>query len=355
MTSFTPGCTNSPLTYIPDDYYPSGSAQVFEIPCGKDAGKKLFYYDFQTGTTSPDMTVVFVHGNPECSYTFRHIRDVLIATGRPMRLLAMDHIGFGLSDQADFEMVDIHHANNLHQWIRHLDITDATLVVHDWGGPIGIGAFLREHGRVRGLVVLNTTIFPMPVDDFTYATFPYRWLPWSQVPALIPDRLWGGLAAYVVSHGEPQGAIRFVSGVACYLLKHAFGWFNAGSAERVWSDQFRSPANARSSKRNVLQTPYWGYGYQYVDHKHGPQDNRDFYKTMQGSISAQWGAAGRSIPVAGHFGEWDACGKRSVIEQWYSALPRIRDDMHVYPENGHFIEEHQGRAIANSILRVSQP
>ncbi len=305
------------------------------------------------GSGAPKATIVFVHGNPECSYTYRHVRDALIENNAPMRIIAMDHIGFGLSDQADFEMVDMHHAENLFQLIRHLNLQDVSLVVHDWGGPIGVGAFLREANRVRNLLVINSTVFPMPEEGPTYANFPTKFLSWSRTPHAVPDALWGGLAAYVVPHAEPQSRRSFYQGVALSTLKHGLKLFAPGSAEAVYSDQFRSRANARSSKRNVLQTPVWGHGYQYDDPRHGPQDNRAFYRHIQEAISREWGAEGRNIEVAGYFGSWDACGKKSVIKQWCAALPKMNGNLHVFPQHGHFIEEHQGTAMARSILKMN--
>jgi len=350
---FTSIESNSPLRTVPDDYVPDGTARWFSIPEGPDAGKTMFYFDHVEGDATPAATVLFVHGNPECSYTYRHVRRHLATAREPVRIVAMDHVGFGLSDQATFEMVDLHHANNLAQLVRALDLRDVTLVVHDWGGPIGIGALAGEHERVRNLVVLNTTIFPMPPDGLTYENFPVAWMPWCRTPRLVPDALWGGVAARVVSHGEPQGTARFMAGVAAYLIKYGRGSFADGTPEAVWSGQMRSRANARSSKRNVLQTPRWGHGYRYRDPTLGDQDNHAFYRNMQGTVGREWGAAGRNIDVAGHFGSWDPCGKESVIGQWQDALPRMLDRTHIYPENGHFIEEYRGREIARSIFEMN--
>ncbi|MGQ3055494.1 MAG: hypothetical protein ACT6S0_27210, partial [Roseateles sp.] len=82
--------SNSPLTQPPADYFPPGSRRFFEIRTGLDAGKAMFYFDHRIGTSDPEATVVLVHGNPESSYTYRHVRDALLASGRPIRLIAMD-------------------------------------------------------------------------------------------------------------------------------------------------------------------------------------------------------------------------------------------------------------------------
>ena len=345
--------SNSPLQDPPADYAPAGSEQWFKLPEGLDAGKTLFYYDFETcpGQT-PAATVLFVHGNPECSYTYRKIGDALIASGQPLRIVAMDHIGLGLSDQADFEMVDFHHANNVLQLVRHLDLQNLTLVTHDWGGPIGIGALIQDPHRVDAMLVMNTTVFPMPSDGYTYTNYPFPWLPWYLTAKLVPDALWGGVAAAVVCNAYPQGTLSFVGNVSRWLSRHARNNIAEDQPEYVFSQMVRTQANARSSKRNVRQTPFWGHGYRYEDSRHGTQDNHAFYQRIQSNISAQWGPQGRNIPISGYFGQWDACGKDSVIAQWQEALPRIKEDTQTFPDIGHFIEEYKGPEMAQSILAM---
>ncbi len=345
--------SNSPLKNPPADYCPPGSERWFTIPEGLDAGKTLFYYDYPTSSAStPQRTVLFVHGNPECSYTYRKIRDALISSGEPLRIVAMDHIGLGLSDQADFEMVDFHHAANVLQLVRHLDLQNVTLVTHDWGGPIGIGALIQEPERVSAMLVMNTTVFPMPSDGYTYTNYPFPWLPWHLTASLIPDAVWGGVAAAVVCHAHPQGTAPFLASITKWLAKHASNSIAPDSPEYVFSQMLRSPANARSSKRNVRQTPVWGYGYRYEDARHGVQDNHAFYARIQGDLSRCWGASGRNISVCGYFGQWDACGKDSVIAQWHEALPQMAGNTHKFPQIGHFVEEYKGAEMAASILKM---
>lgn len=345
--------SNSPLRSVPDDYCPEGSAKWFEIPGGYDAGKRLFYYDFTIGNQAPDATVLFVHGNPECSYTYRHARDVLVNSGANLRIVAADNIGFGVSDQATYEMVDRHHAANLKHLIEMLDLKDVILVVHDWGGPIGVGAFLGEMDRVSGLVVANSTIFPMPTGGMTYSNGPIPWMPWRYFPFIVPDSAWGGLAATILRNSNPGSNIGLLLRSVRTMLRFVLHQIPPGTADYVFSESLRSKVNARSSKRNVLQTPAWGYGYTYEDARFGVQTNYAFYEEMQEQVPLQWGANGRNIPAAGHFGRWDPCGKESVICQWQKAIPRITEDLHSYPGIGHFVEEEKGPEIAASILAIA--
>ncbi len=375
---------------MPDDYCPKGSDKWFVIPNGIDKGKKLFYYDYQTKCTPSDTTVLFVHGNPECSYTYRHIINSLNQSGVSLRIIALDNIGCGLSDQASFEMIDMHHAANLKTLIEYLDLSNITLVVHDWGGPIGIGAFLNQMYRVDKLVVLNSTVFPMPKKGITYANWPLRYLSWSHFGHLIPCSLWGGVAATVLKDANKGSLIKLYARAFYTQLIFALRLIPKNTPSWVFSESFRTKANAKSSKRNVLQTPYWGYGYQYKDRALGEQSNVEFYQQIQYQLPLCWGngfvdaskspecereiqeyaviegkqsedenitdlvndEVRRNIPVAAHFGDYDPCGKPEVIEQWCAALPELRDNIHVYKDYGHFIEEFQGEKIADTILKL---
>lgn len=338
--------SNSPLRRPPADYAPGDTARWFSIPSGHDAGKTMFYLDQAVGSGAPKATVLFVHGNPESSYTYRHVRDALATSGVPLRLVAADNIGFGLSDQASFEMIDMHHAANLAQLVEALDLTNVTLVIHDWGGPIGVGAFLDRMDRVTRIAVENTTIFPLPKDGLTYENFPVRFAPWSKMPYLTPRAAWGGMSAAVVTAPAGESIASLIVRSYAMQTKYVLRRIPAGTPEGVFSEALRGKANTRSSQRNVLQTPVWGYGYRYTDPTHGEQDNTAFYQRMQAELPRVWG----DLPAAGHFGARDPLGKKSVIAQWVEALPNMQ--VHRYPEVGHFVAEAKGPEIAESLLRL---
>ncbi len=346
---------NTVLDYIPSDYCPENSKNWFIIPEGLDAGKKLFFYDYSHGTANPSATIVFVHGNPESSYTYRKvIKSLELRDSGCFRIIAMDHIGFGLSDQATYEMVDMHHATNLLQLVRYLDLQNVTLVVHDWGGPIGIGAFIREPERVSHLIVLNTTIFPIPPDGMLYTNYPIKFLPWSGFPHLVPNFLWGVHAAFSINT-PPRNALSLMLHYGLYAIRTALNVLpeKDKDAQIVFRKQFASAINARSSKRQVLQTPVWGHGYVYNEPTLGKQDNRIFYKYMQDHISELWGPEGRKIGVRAILGSWDPLAKNSVVEQWTTALPQLVGNVKTYHDTSHFVEETKGEEIADAIIDVA--
>ncbi|WP_299263514.1 alpha/beta hydrolase [Halorientalis sp.] len=352
----------TPVADVPADYYPTGCGSWFEVPDGRDAGKRLFVRDSVHGggriepsrsaDADPDHTVVFVHGNPECSYTYRHvITNLLNETDETVRVVAMDHVGFGLSDTADHEMVCMDHAENLAALVPALDLKNVTLVVHDWGGPIGVGAFLQYPELVSNLVLCNSTVLPMPADRPTYTTYPAWWLPWARTPDVIPDTLWGDLASYVLFHASPTRPARLYGGWTRYVAARRLGLSPSrdAPAHRVFRQQFRDPVNVRSSKRLVRQTPYWGHGNVYEDSDLGLRDTGPFYGRIRRSLGAAWGPRGRDVGVRAVVGRWDPCGKPSVLGRWQEGLPQLSGHVTAFEDVGHFVEEERPRAVASAI------
>jgi haloalkane dehalogenase len=118
--------------------------RYFALPAGR-----MHYVD--EGTGAP---IVFVHGNPSWSFEFRSLIRAFSATHR---CIAMDHLGFGLSDKpADFSYLPAAQAENLERFLESLDLKDATLMVYDWGGPLGLSYALKHPDRIRNLVISNT-------------------------------------------------------------------------------------------------------------------------------------------------------------------------------------------------------
>jgi haloalkane dehalogenase len=118
-------------------------------------GGKIHYVDEGPRDADP---IVCVHGNPTWSFAFRRI---VSAFSTRHRVVALDHLGCGLSDKPrewDYHLAD--HAENLRSLVDALDLRRITLVVHDWGGAIGMGFARREPQRVARILVLNSAAFP---------------------------------------------------------------------------------------------------------------------------------------------------------------------------------------------------
>ena len=108
---------------------------------------------------APDSPVVLLlHGQPTWSYLYRKVIQVL--TEAELRVIAPDNIGFGRSDKltepTDYTFA--RHVEWLHSLVARLDLRDVTLVVQDWGGPIGLSALAREPDRFARVVATNTIL-----------------------------------------------------------------------------------------------------------------------------------------------------------------------------------------------------
>ncbi len=100
--------------------------------------------------------VVLVHGQPTWGYLWRRVMPPLLEAG--LRCVVPDHLGFGRSEKpAEREAYSFGgHAANLEALLDELDLRDVTLVVHDWGGPIGLRVAVDRPDRVSRLVLMDT-------------------------------------------------------------------------------------------------------------------------------------------------------------------------------------------------------
>ena len=102
-------------------------------------------------------TILFVHGTPTWSFLYR--KQIKALSGS-FRCVAMDHIGFGLSEKPEDALYSPEwHSQNLEKLVDTLKLKDITLVVHDFGGPIGLSFAIRRPDLVTKVVLLNTFLW----------------------------------------------------------------------------------------------------------------------------------------------------------------------------------------------------
>src|SRR3954451_23665860 len=103
-------------------------------------GQRLHYVD--EGAGEP---LLFVHGNPTWSFYWRNLIPGLRDR---YRCIAVDHVGCGLSDKPqEYEYTLARRIDDVVELMRHLDLRSVTLVAHDWGGAIGLGAVEKVRER----------------------------------------------------------------------------------------------------------------------------------------------------------------------------------------------------------------
>jgi haloalkane dehalogenase len=117
-------------------------------------GLRLCYLDEGEGPP-----VVFFHGEPTWSYLWRKVIPPVRDAG--YRCVAMDYPGFGRSDKpTDLGWYSYdHHTAMAASVLERLDMRDATAVVHDWGGPIGLRCAVEHPDRISRMVLMDTGMF----------------------------------------------------------------------------------------------------------------------------------------------------------------------------------------------------
>jgi acyl-CoA synthetase (AMP-forming)/AMP-acid ligase II/pimeloyl-ACP methyl ester carboxylesterase len=143
-----------PSPFGPSYPFASRFATVGRGAAGAPQGHRMHYIDEGTGPV-----VVCLHGNPTWGFLFRN----LIASLRHrFRVIVPDHVGCGLSDQpADVYFNAADRIGHLEELLDQLGIGRFSLVMHDWGGPIGTGLAVRRAHDVERLVYFNTTLAEM--------------------------------------------------------------------------------------------------------------------------------------------------------------------------------------------------
>lgn len=153
-------------------------------------GLRIHYLDHGSGPP-----ILCLHGEPTWSYLYRKLIPPLSGQHR---VLAMDFVGFGRSDKLpstedySFEL----HRHTLSAFIQSLDLQELTLVVHDWGGLIGLTVATQLAERIHRLVIMNTGL---PIGKEPMPEAFHRWRAFAERVSDLPIRrvIKGGL-------GHPQ-------------------------------------------------------------------------------------------------------------------------------------------------------
>jgi pimeloyl-ACP methyl ester carboxylesterase len=262
-------------------------------------GGRLHYVDEGEGPP-----VVLVHGTPVWSFVYRHL---IADLSRTHRVVAPDHLGFGLSDKpAEADYRPAAHARNLERLIEALGLRDVVLVVHDFGGPIGLSYAVEHPENVRALVLLNTWMWSLAGTPAERASrmlsgavgrFLYRRLnlsPRVLLPTLFADR----------SRLTPE-------------------------IHRHYVDAFPSPAER--------QAP-WVFARELMG--------------SSGWYEGLWRRRDRlaGLPALVLWGMKDSAFRPDALARWREALPGAR--VVELPDAGHFVQEEAPEEVAREIRRL---
>lgn len=249
--------------------------------------------------------VLMVHGNPTWSFFYRNV--VLALRGR-IRCIVPDHLGCGLSDKPqDYNYTLGNHVENLGRLIDSLNLKKVHLVVHDWGGPIGLGVCLPRHEKLGKVVILNTAAFADTV-------IPWR-IRFCRIPVL----------------GEL--AVRGFNGFAWPATWMAVAKPLPDPVKRGFLFPYDSWANRIATHRFVQDIPR-GLG--------APND-MELAKIEEALPLLR----DRSVKII--WGGRDFCFNRHYCDRWKGLLPNAATEY--LPEAGHYLLEDAREAVVAAIER----
>jgi haloalkane dehalogenase len=190
--------------------------------CALETDAGMIHYIDEGPRDAPD-TVLMVHGNPTWSFLYRNIAQAMIEDGH--RVIALDHLGMGMSDVPPTSAFDYRprsHADHLEDLVVALDLRDVTLVVQDWGGPIGLGMATRQPDRIARLLIMNTwawSIDPEAPGDYHEVVGWYEQA--SRLPTFSPtafcDFALTGQSELNAAEADPSRGALYERVLAAYL------------------------------------------------------------------------------------------------------------------------------------------
>lgn len=282
----------------------------------------------------PDAPVVLmVHGMPTWSYLYRHMISSFGRAG--FRCVAPDHIGFGRSDKAvDPDWYSIaRHTANLSRLISELDLSNITLVVQDWGGPIGLAQYGAMPERFSRLVILNTWLHH---HTYEYSPGILQWIEQNQPGGIfrenVPERFnWGTLLAMSTGRVTPQNSL-------IPLLTGGTPAFSADAlAVKIAYDapfEGLGEAGVSGPRRFPLSIPANGLN---ADNAASQQELFHKVNTTPLPVNFVWGVADNVFTR-----EWGL--------RWHSLIPH--STWHEF-DAGHFLQDTHGAAIAELVINLA--
>lgn len=275
----------------------------FESKYVEVLGSNMHYIDEGTGPT-----VVLVHGNPTSSYLWRNVVPRL--TGK-FRVIALDLIGMGKSDRPDLDYRFPDHARYFSGFMEEMELEDVALVLHDWGGGVGLDYAAQNSSNVRAIAVMEAVVKPM------------RW-----EMADLPTRyLFGRLR-------DPEDGYK-IAAVNNYFVERILPMMSGRDFTDEEMSVYRSPYPTIESRKLIAQWP------REIPFDDGPEDN-----VKRISANYEW-LKNSDVPVLAMHASPGAIFKKGFMEELRSELPRMQV---VDLGSGiHYLQEVQPTLIGDSV------
>lgn len=257
----------------------------------------LAYHYLDEGSGEP---VVMVHGNPSWSFYYRNL---VLALRDRYRCIVPDHIGCGFSDKPGDDRYRYtlgQRVDDLEELLGTLDLGDnITLVLHDWGGMIGMAYAARHPERIKRLVILNTAAFHLPKEK----PFPL---------------------ALKICRDTRLGAF-LVRGCNAFSLAASFVGCKRHPMTPELRAAYRLPYDSWHNRIATLRF--------VQDIPLAPGDRAyDLVSSVEAGLDRF-----SHLPMLICWGEKDFVFDRTFLAQWERRFPRA--EVHAYPHAGHYILE----------------
>jgi pimeloyl-ACP methyl ester carboxylesterase len=253
--------------------------------------------------------VLMLHGNPSWSFYYRNL---VLALRPRCRCIVPDHLGCGLSDKPAPPGYDYRLASriaDLESLLAHLGLEQpVTLVVHDWGGLIGMAWAVRHPQRVARLVIMNTAAFPLPAE--------------KRLPAALALARNSRFGAWLILRGNA-----FAAGAARVGFKQAVG----REVRRAYTAPYDSPANRIATLRFVQDIPL-------------READPGFDILLN---TAEHLGLFKDRPCLIAWGEKDFVFDQAFLRRWLQIYPEA--EVHRFSDCGHYVLEDAGAELVRAI------
>lgn len=251
--------------------------------------------------SNSETAVLCIHGNPSWSWYYRRY----FTPEQNYRVIALDHLGMGLSSKVNRYVSIVEHATNIVHLLNNLKIRKVHLVVHDWGGVVALHALKNQDIEIASIIGMNTSFFPRK-------NFPWR-IYLTTRPA------WNSLL---------NKDIGVFSKAASYMTTH----HRLDNQQRA---AYHYPYNDRQERQGIVNflsdIPWFKHSknFSILD---GCEDT---IKNLKIPMMALWGLK-------------DFCFDESYLNYWKKICPQV--EVHKFFDAGHWCFEDK----PTEILQLSQ-
>lgn len=267
---------------------------------------RMHYIDEGSGPV-----IVMIHGNPTWSYYYRNVISLL---REKYRVIAMDHIGCGLSDKPqEYQYTLQQHVENINGLLQCLNITKFSMIVHDWGGAIGMGVAATYPERLDRIVILNTAAFRS-------ARIPFR-IRMCKIPFVGPFivRALNGFAWPATFMAVTKRMNKDVK--AAYLAPYN-SWNNRIAVSGFVQDIPLSPKHVS-------------------------------YSTLEKIENSLSSIKDHDVPIMIVWGGKDFCFDKVFYDEWRERFPDA--ESHYFPDGGHYILEDKCEEVSILLSNFFEP